>query len=257
MKPSGPTLFFLEWFLITNSIYLTGMEPLRFPVSFCLSFDKLHLSISSKLSNLLAQSFHNIPGDSLWQDLGRNYQLFKESVFSRCPSITAWLQLPALLNSDLKTIVPPGPYFLHFRYGFMSLILTRQYDSLHTRSFARPHGGCWARCEHGAVGGTGVKQSSLCWLTPGPWSCEHGKCAGILSLPPAACRILRGHWSAWTETLILTSASERSQSPLLMPEFAISWFFVPPFMLCVGKKNQNKTKTPRFYGKQPHRMIWS
>lgn len=95
MKPSGPALFFLEWFFIINSIYFTGMEPLRFPVSFCLSFGKLHLSISSKSFNLLAQSFHNIPGDSLWQDLGCNYQLFEESVFSQCPSITAWLRLPA------------------------------------------------------------------------------------------------------------------------------------------------------------------
>lgn len=59
--------FFLEWFLITDSIYLPDMEPFRFPVSFCLSFGKLHLSrnfsISLMLSNLLARSFHNIPGD--------------------------------------------------------------------------------------------------------------------------------------------------------------------------------------------------
>lgn len=125
VTPPGPALFFLEWFLITNSIYFTGMEPLRFPVSFCLSFGKLHLSISSKSLNLLAQSFHNIPGDSLWQDLGRNYQVFEESVFSRCPSITAWLRLPAL-NSDLKTIGPLGPCFLHLRYGSFFLVLTRQ-----------------------------------------------------------------------------------------------------------------------------------
>lgn len=77
--------FFLEWALITNSIYLPDMEPFQFPVSFCLSFGKLHLSrnlsISPKLSYLLAQSFLNIPGD-----FAAGSQLSEDPVSSQRPS---------------------------------------------------------------------------------------------------------------------------------------------------------------------------
>ena len=60
MKPSGPGLLLAERFLITVSISVLVMHPLRYSVSSWFSFEKLYfsknLSVSSKLSILLAYS---------------------------------------------------------------------------------------------------------------------------------------------------------------------------------------------------------
>ena len=80
--------FFLEWlftFLLQiQFIYPIGRKPFQFPVSFCLSFGELHLSrdlsISSVLSNLLAQNFQNSPGDFMAESQTKP-PLSEETVF--------------------------------------------------------------------------------------------------------------------------------------------------------------------------------
>ena len=67
---------------------------------------------------------------TLRQDLRQNCQLCEDSVFSWYPSITAWLWLLALLNSDPEMVGPVGLYFLHLSYGFF-FVLTRQGWSAH------------------------------------------------------------------------------------------------------------------------------
>lgn len=65
-------------------IYQIGRKPFQFPVSFCLSFGELHLSrnlsISSVLSNLLAQNFQNSQGDFMAESQTKP-PLSEETVF--------------------------------------------------------------------------------------------------------------------------------------------------------------------------------
>lgn len=87
LKPSVPTHSFWNGFLhfVTNPIYLPDRKPFRFLLSFCLSLGELHLSrnlsILSVLSNLLAQNFHDSPGDFMAESQTK-LPLSEESVFS-------------------------------------------------------------------------------------------------------------------------------------------------------------------------------